>query len=91
MKFLKIDTQKGYIETGGSVVDMSIMVLEIISSIYDSLKVNGNPVGAEFFKNAIAAGVTHPDSPVFDGSIPIRGPSILVNIDEIERRRDHGK
>lgn len=91
MKYLKIDTQKGYIESQGSVVDMSALVLETIGAMYDSLKANGNPGGAEFFRAAVVAGVTYPDSPVFNGSALHRKDSILVNVDEIERMRNSGK
>ena len=91
MKYLKIDTQKGCIESQGSVADMSAMVLEIIGAMYDGLKDNGNPVEAEFFKAAIVAGVTYPDSPVFKDGVPNCGDSILANVDEVERMRKHGK
>lgn len=90
MKYLKIDTQRNYIEAQGSIVDISVLVLEAIGAIYDNYKANGHSKEAEFFKEAIIAGVTFPDSPVFK-DCGLNGGSILFNVSEIERMRNHGK
>ncbi|MBQ2997275.1 MAG: hypothetical protein IJE22_08620 [Oscillibacter sp.] len=91
MRYLKIDTQKGIIEAQGSIADTAAALLETIDAIYNGYMVNGQPIAAQVFKKSIIAGVTHPESPVFDGRFDGMESSILVDATDIERMRDHGK
>ena len=90
MKYLKVDTQRNYVEAQGNIMDISVFVLQIIGAIYDNYKNNGHPSEAEFFKAAIASGVTSSDSPVFK-DLGADGNSVLVNVSEIKRVLNHDK
>lgn len=90
MRYLKIDTQKNYIEAQGNILDISVLILEVIGAIYDNYKTHGHSAEAEFFKKAIASGVTSSDSPVF-ADLGGNGNSVLVDVSEIKRMLNHDK
>ena len=88
MEFLKVDTQRNYIEAQGTILDISSLVLQTIGAIYDSYHDHGQLTEAEFFKKAIIAAVTSPDSPVF-ADFGNDGNSVLVDVTELRKALNH--
>ena len=91
MAYLKIDTQKGQLETMGNVIDIATLACETIAALHDSLKFHGRHAEAEVFRAAVTAALTDSNSPVFSGAIETCEGSVLIEVDKVNRRRSRGE